>query len=202
MCPSSEGHHKTPTSPRGTWTRLVLRMMARLNINPLKPYPQRLFWFFLETLDLTNLLRGSSRSSRFEMLYKAEFIFESMSRTSSICLCVKQRPCTFRFLFKCSFMLITKRSSNDLLTLKQKALELPLNIYISTIHHMCHQGLQTPANLSTVLITRIEMLGLEKSGPKKQRLNKLAWWRLVKKLLHENICFVNYYATIAVPFKT
>lgn len=148
MCPSSEGHHKTQTSPRGAWTRLVLHMMctdpARQNINPLESCAQRLFWFLLETL-VSNLLRGSGRNSQFQILYKAEFIFESISHTSSICLCIKQQPCTFRLLFNCSFMLIAKRSSNDLPSLKQKALQLPLNIYISTINHMCHQGPQTPA---------------------------------------------------------
>lgn len=149
MCPSSEGHRKIQTSPRGVWTRLVLHMIctepAHQNINPLESCAQRLFWFFLETLVLSNLLRGSSRNSQFQILYKAEFIFESISCTSSMCLCIKQQPCTFRWLFYCSFMLIAKRSSNDLLSLKQKVLQLPLNIYISTINHMCHQGLQTPA---------------------------------------------------------
>lgn len=44
-----------------------------------------------------------------------------LSRTSSICLCIKRRPRIFPSLSKFSFMLITKRSSNDLLSLKQKA---------------------------------------------------------------------------------
>ncbi len=146
------------TSPRGAWTELVLRMMftdpARQNVSVLERHAQRLFWFFLESLDLTSPLR-ESHSRLHKILFEAELHFLVHLQ--------------FVYASNVGFTVPFVRFPNSLLCWSQREVLMICCPWsrkrlgtIRTINHVPSRPSDTsytaPARLSTALTASLEML--------------------------------------------